>query len=89
MGFAKKPEVDMKQILLAAILSMVAASAASASCKSDAADKKLAGAAMTSFMTKCERDATANCDKSAADMKLAGAAKASHIKKCTTDAVGN
>ena len=28
-----------------------------ASCKSEATDKKLAGAALNSFMTKCEKDA--------------------------------
>jgi hypothetical protein len=59
------------------------------SCKAQAADKKLAGAALKSFSTKCEKDAKAACDKSAADKKLAGAAKASHIKKCVSDAVGS
>jgi hypothetical protein len=57
-------------------------------CKSQAADKKLAGAAMTSFMKKCETDAQATCDTSAADKKLNGAAKTSFTKKCVTDAVG-
>ena len=60
-----------------------------ATCKSDAADKKLAGAALKSFMTKCEKDAKAACAKTSKDMKLAGAAKTSHEKKCTTDAVGS
>jgi hypothetical protein len=54
--------------------------AADATCKSQAAEKKLAGAAMTSFM-KCEKDARASCDTSAADQKLAGAAKTSFTKK--------
>ena len=54
-----------------------------------AADKKLAGAAQKSFMTKCEKDAKAACDKSAAEKKLAGAAKTSHVKKCVGDAVGS
>jgi hypothetical protein len=58
-------------------------------CKSQATDKKLAGAALTSFMKKCETDATAACDTSATDKKLAGAAKTSFTKKCVTDAVGN
>jgi len=61
---------------------------AHASCKSEATDKKLAGAALTSFMTKCERDAKASCESSSAEMKLAGAAKTSHMKKCVDDAVG-
>ena len=59
-----------------------------ATCKSDAADKKLAGAALKSFMTKCEKDAKAACAKSSVDAKLAGAAKTSHEKKCMTDSVG-
>ena len=46
------------------------------------AEKKLAGAAQTSFMKKCETDAKAACDKQAADKKLAGAAKTSFTKKC-------
>ena len=62
--------------------------AQSPSCKAQSAEKKLAGAAQKSFMTKCETDAKAACDKDAADKKLAGAAKTSHIKKCVTDAVG-
>jgi hypothetical protein len=79
----------MKQIVLAVILSMTAAATAqAASCKAQASDKKLAGAALTSFMKKCESDATAACEKSSADMKLAGAAKNSHMKKCLSDAVG-
>jgi hypothetical protein len=58
-------------------------------CKAQAGDKKLAGAALKSFMTKCEKDAKAACNKSAADKKLAGAAKTSHLKKCVGDAVGS
>ena len=67
--------------------------AANAACEAQATEKKLAGAAKTSFLKKCERDAGAGaaatvspaCAKSAADKKLAGAAKASHIKKCMAD----
>jgi hypothetical protein len=51
-------------------------------------EKKLAGAAKTSFMTRCEKDAAAACDAQAAERKLAGAAKNSFTKKCVTDAVG-
>lgn len=58
------------------------------SCKAQSGEKKLAGAAQTSFMKKCETDAKAACDKEAADKKLAGAAKTSFTKKCVTDAVG-
>jgi hypothetical protein len=76
-----------KTMILAAALSLVATSAF-ASCKSEAAGKKLAGAALNSFMTKCEKDATAACEKDSMDKKLAGAAKTSHMKKCVTDSVG-
>jgi hypothetical protein len=63
--------------------------AANAACEKSADDKKLAGAARTSHIKKCEADAGAGaspaCEKSAADKKLAGAAKTSHIKKCMED----
>jgi hypothetical protein len=78
----------MKALILAAALAMVAGSAHAEACKVEAANKKLAGAAMKSFMTKCGKDAQAACDKSAADKKLSGAAKTSHVKKCVSDAVG-
>ena len=59
-------------------------------CESQAAEKKLAGAAKSSFMKKCETDmaaaGTPSCDAQAADKKLAGAAKASFVKKCKADA---
>ncbi len=58
------------------------------SCADLAAAKKLAGAAKTSFMTKCAKDAQATCDTQAADKKLAGAAKNSFTKMCVTDATG-
>ncbi len=78
----------MKRIGLAVLISLLAAGTAAASCKSEASGKKLAGAALTSFMTKCETDAKASCDKSAKDKKLAGAAMTSFEKKCVEDAVG-
>jgi hypothetical protein len=65
-----------------------AASAADPSCTAQAGEKKLAGAAKTSFMQKCERDAKASCDTAASEKKLAGAAKTSFTDKCVKDAVG-
>ena len=62
--------------------------AANETCQAQADAKKLAGAALTSFMTKCEKDAQSACDSQAADKKLSGAAKDSFTKKCVTDAVG-
>ena len=53
-----------------------------------ATEKKLAGAAKTSFMKKCEKDAAAACEVAATERKLAGAAKNSNVKKCTKDAIG-
>jgi hypothetical protein len=50
--------------------------------------QELAGAALTSFMKKCQTDATASCNTVAADKKLVGAAKSSFTKKCLADAVG-
>lgn len=58
------------------------------SCLAQATDKKLAGAAKTSFMKKCAADASNSCDKQAADKKLSGAAKTSFTKKCVADATG-
>ena len=77
----------MKTVILAAALSLMATSAF-ATCKSDSADKKLAGAALTSHMKKCETDAKKACEADSASKKLAGAAKNSHMKKCVNDAVG-
>src|SRR5262245_26034751 len=83
----------MRYLALAAML-VLAATAAGAqapgqTCKAQAEQKKLGGAAQKSFLTKCEKDASAACGKSAADKKLTGAAKTSHLKKCVSDAVGN
>lgn len=78
----------MKVLVVAAVFALAAGNAHAEACKVEAANKKLAGAAMNSFMAKCEKDAKAMCTKSAADKKLAGAAKDSHVKKCVSDAVG-
>jgi len=76
---------------LAAVLSLTFATAALAegpTCNVAAAEKKLAGAAKTSFLTKCEKDATAACQAASKEKKLSGAAKTSFEKKCIKDAVG-
>lgn len=79
----------------AAAMCLICAPAfAQKSCKLEAAEHKpnpLAGAALTSFMAKCEKDATADCEKQAAEHKpnpLAGAAKTSFVNKCVEDKVG-
>ena len=77
-----------KTIMLAAALCIVFAGSASAlSCKADSDAKKLAGAARTSHMKKCETDATKTCEADSVAKKLSGAAKTSHMKKCVNDAV--
>ena len=82
----------MKRPLYAALLGVFALTcatqASAATCRETAAQKKLAGAALASFMKKCERDAQAACTASAATKKLAGAAKTSHMTKCQREAVG-
>jgi ribosomal protein L12E/L44/L45/RPP1/RPP2 len=78
----------MRAALVIGILLLSVAGAAADTCRATATEKKLAGAALNSFMTKCQKDAAATCDASAAQKKLAGAAKTSFTKKCVTDAVG-
>lgn len=80
----------MKFMMLAAVLSLMAANAwaQNGTCAAQSADKKLAGAAKTSFLKKCQADATTSCSTAAADKHLAGAAKTSFMKKCVSDAAG-
>jgi len=83
----------MKRIALALAFSLAAtgAFAQSGTCKTNAKGsdgKMLAGAAMSSYMKKCETDAKKSCDDKATAQKLSGAAKNSFTKKCVTDAVG-
>jgi hypothetical protein len=88
----------MNQRLIALMLALLGASAfaqvPASTCEAHAAEKKLAGAAKTSFMKKCERDAAAatpnagkeTCEKTATEKKLAGAARNSFVTKCVKDA---
>jgi hypothetical protein len=84
-------EGNVKQIILAVLLTMFALGSAVAqdTCQSKAIDKNgkaLAGAALKSFVTKCKVDA---CKIKAVDKNgrpLAGAAKASFMKKCESEA---
>jgi len=76
--------------LFVALLTTLAVSCAHAQdsngCAAKAAEKKLAGAALKSFVTKCEKDA---CASAAADKKLAGAARNSFVTKCVKDAASH
>jgi hypothetical protein len=85
----------MKVAFLALVASLAAMSVASAdTCVSQAVDKNgkpLVGAAKTSFMNKCKKDAKAACEAKAVDKNgkpLSGAAKTSSVKKCVDEAVG-
>ena len=79
----------MKRTILAIALAAFAVQASAATCAAESAERKLAGAAKTSFLKKCEADAKATCDASAKEKKLSGAAQTSFVKKCVADAVGN
>jgi hypothetical protein len=83
----------MVQVTLVFLLATFALNSAMAedSCRSRAIGKDgrpLAGAALTSFVSKCARD---TCEPKAIDKNgkpLAGAAKTSFLKKCETEASG-
>ncbi|MBO0758417.1 MAG: hypothetical protein J2P54_21410 [Bradyrhizobiaceae bacterium] len=80
----------MRGIIIAGVLSLLSVSALAAppTCKDEAGGKKLAGAALASFMDKCERDAKTSCEGTANERKLSGAARTSFTKKCLSDTVG-
>ena len=74
--------------VLAIATSCFLAGGALASCKSDASAKNLHGAAQTSFLTTCEKDAKAKCDADAKAKGLHGAAQTSFTTNCVKDASG-
>lgn len=79
----------MRKQLVVAALALFGASVAIASpaCESAADQKKLSGAARTSFLGKCERESKVvqTCDAQATEKKLSGAARTSFTKKCVAD----
>ena len=80
----------MKRIILAALITFFAVSTAMAqSCESKAVSaegKPLHGAAKTSFLRKCKRDACESKAVSAEGKLLHGAAKNSFMAKCKKSA---
>jgi hypothetical protein len=82
------PKSDAKSTAPAAAAPAAPTATSGTTCKAQAADKKLAGAAMTSFMKKCQADASKTCETDSKAQNLKGAAKTSHMKKCVSDAVG-
>jgi hypothetical protein len=91
-GIQERDNDPMKYLPFAALAAVVATAPATfaqgASCKAVAAEKKLAGAALNSYMKKCETDAQTACNASATEKKLAGAAKTSFTTKCVRDKTG-
>lgn len=79
----------MKRLMLAALITVVAAGSAMAqSCESKAVSKDgkaLAGAAKTSFVTKCKEDTCTPKAVSKEGKPLAGAAKDAFMKKCLAE----
>jgi hypothetical protein len=69
-------------LLLSTLFISLPAFAAGDACMSQAAEKKLSGAAQNSFIRKCVRD---GCEATSLEKKLAGAAKNSFSKKCVAD----
>lgn len=69
----------------AAVTVWAAQSEPADACEAAAQAKKLAGAAKTSFVKKCQQDAQARCEAQAGEKKLAGAAKNSFVAKCVRD----
>ena len=81
----------MKRIIFAALVMSFAAGSAMAqtTCESRAMGKDgkpLVGAAKTSFVTKCKKDACADKAVSKDNKPLSGAAKNSFMAKCQKDA---
>jgi hypothetical protein len=87
-GLIREIDAMIKTFALAALALAIAGAPtlvyADDACTAQATDKKLAGAAKTSFMTKCERT---SCEGQAKDKNLHGAAMTSFVKKCTKDAM--
>lgn len=54
-----------------------------ATCTANTAEKKLAGAAKTSFLKKWEKDAAANCEIVSKEKKLYGAAKTASARSAS------
>jgi hypothetical protein len=84
----------MRALFALIALTVCTGMAHAATCDEQATEKKLAGAAKSSFVKKCEKDTAAakpanDCDAKAAEKKLAGAAKNSFVKKCAADAAAS
>lgn len=63
----------MKPLLFSAAILLATGPALADTCKATADARKLHGAALTSFMKKCERDSKTACDSQATEKKRRGA----------------
>ena len=85
-GFVFRGRKPMRRVVLVALMTcFVVGTAAAQSCESQAMSaggKPLHGAAKTSFVKKCKRDACASKAMSREGKPLHGAAKNSFIAKC-------
>ena len=82
-------EETMKKLAIAvAATCLLAGNAVADTCKAQSEAKKLHGAAETSFLKKCEKDAKAKCEADAKAKNLHGAAETSFTQKCVKDASG-
>jgi len=84
----KEDAMRVIMTLIVGCLMSSAAMAADATCNATANEKKLHGAALNSFITKCEKDAKSKCDADAKAKNLHGAAETSFTTKCLKDASG-
>jgi len=80
--------VSLVPAMALALLLGASGGARAETCAATVAGKNLAGAAKTSFLTKCQKDAQSACEAEATEKKLKGAAKTSFTTKCVKDAVG-
>jgi hypothetical protein len=80
----------MRYLLLIAVAVGLAGAvhAQDVSCRAAAAEKKLAGAALTNFMNECVVNATKVCRVTAAANKLSGGAKTKFTVRCVRNKVG-
>jgi hypothetical protein len=78
----------MRLLIAFAAIALAAGGATAETCKAQSEAKKLHGAAETSFLTKCEKDAKAKCEADAKAKNLHGAADTSFTTKCVKDASG-
>ena len=78
----------LRSLLLCAAFVLAAGPALADTGKATAESRKLHGAALASFMKRCEMASEAACDSQAAEKKLVGAAKTSFTTKCVRDAIG-